>query len=246
MPGVYGTVTDMKVSRLILLLALVSVFFTGCTLQEDTDPELLLFTRDFDFNQGTHEWTTGFADYPADSSESSAFQLHSSYSEPTESVLTKRSIMLAGNNVNRDLFMYLKKKIDQLEPNKDYTITFNVELASDLNAALPSAGGALYLKAGASNIEPKTVIDAGQYVMNIDKGEQVVAGENMILLGDIFTASNGASYSLITRNNTMANSRYVARTNSNGELWLIIGTDATLEGTIKLYYKHINVVFSAS
>lgn len=235
----------MRVTWLTLFFAFFLSLF-NCTLQEDSDPQLLLFSKDFDFNEGMHDWTAGFADFPADSSDSSAFQLHHEYSESTESLLTKRSMMLAGNNVNRDLFMYLKRKIDQLEPDRDYTITFNVELASDLNAALPATGSALYLKAGASGSEPKSVIDAGKYVMNIDKGEQAKAGRDMVLLGDIFTASNGASYSLITRNNTMANSRYVARTNSNGELWLIIGTDATLEGTIRLFYTRINVIFSAS
>lgn len=235
----------MRLGRLGLLLPLFIIFF-GCGFEESSDPELLLLTKDFDFNQGMHDWTAGFADYPADSGESSAFELQHSYSEAPGSLLSKRSLMLSGKNINRDLFMYLKKKIDGLQPNKDYTITFNVELASDLNAAIPSAGGALYLKAGASNLEPKSVIDAGHYVMNIDKGNQVVAGEHMISLGDIFAASNGTAYSLITRNNTMSNSRYVTRTNSNGELWLIIGTDASLEGTIKLYYTRVNVVFSAS
>ena len=44
----------------------------------------------------------------------------------------------------------------------------------------------------------------------------------------------------------MANNRYVAKTNSDGELWLIVGTDATVEGTAKVFYTRITVVFSAS
>lgn len=235
----------MRFSHLTLLLAFFPSLF-GCTFREDSSGELVLFTTDFDFNEGAHDWTAGFADYPADPSDSSGYRLRFSYPEPAESLLWKRSLMLSGNNVNGDLFMYVKRKIEHLEPNKDYTITFNVELACSFNKALPAAGGALYLKAGASGVEPKSVIDDGKYVMNIDKGEQVEAGEDMVFLGNIFTRGNRAGYSLISRNNTMAMSRYVSRTNSHGELWVIVGIDATLEGTIKLYYTRINLIFSAS
>ena len=220
--------------------------FSSCGLEENDEAALSIFTEDFDFNQGDHDWSPGFADYPAASEDSIAFELKYAYTEPIDSKLTKRSVMLSGKNLNRDLFMYIKRKIDNLRPNTDYTITFTVELASDLNSALPASGGAVYLKAGASHLEPKSVIEAGNYTMNIDKGNGDTEGEDMIVLGDLFTATNNTTYALITRNNTMANSRYVARTNSNGELWLIIGTDSSCEGTTKVFYTRINVVFSAS
>jgi hypothetical protein len=68
----------------------------------------------------------------------------------------------------------------------------------------------------------------------------------MISLGDIATATNATGYTLVTRNNTMANSRYVAKTNADGELWLIVGTDSNYEGTTTVFYNRINVLFSAS
>lgn len=235
----------MKLCR-ISFFAVCAGLFSGCAFEESENAQLLLFTQDFDFNQGLHDWDAGFADFPSDPKDSVEFQLKAGYSEPVDSKLTKRSLMLSGNNKNNDLFMYVKKKIDGLQPDSDYTLTFGVELASDLNAALSSAGGAVYLKVGASDIEPRSVIDGGQYVMNIDKGDQAAAGEDMISLGDIYAEGNGASYTLVSRNNTMSNSRYVARTNSNGELWLIIGTDSSLGGFTTFYYTRINVVFSAS
>ena len=235
----------MKLCRISVLVFCVG-FFSGCGIEESDNAKLLLFTKDFDFNQGIHGWEVGFADFPSNPEDSTAFQLRAEYSEPVDSKLTKRSLMLSGNNRNNDLFMYVKKKVDGLQPNGDYTLTFGVELASDVNAALYSAGGAVYLKVGASNIEPKSVIDGGQYVMNIDKGNQAAAGEDMISLGDIYAEGNGATYALVTRNNTMSNSRYTVRTNSQGELWLIIGTDSGLGGITTLYYTRINVVFSAS
>ena len=218
----------------------------ACGPDEDGNPKLLLFTEDFDFNQGMHGWDAGFADFPANSADSAQYELKYAYSEPVESKLTKRSVMLSGKNLNKDLFMYLKRKIDGLQPNKDYTLTFNVELASDMNANVPSAGGAVYLKVGAARFEPKSLIDGATYIMNIDKGNDGSPGSDMISLGDISTPTNGINYSIVSRNNSMTNSRYVVRTNSDGALWLIIGTDSNLEGRTALYYTRINVVFSAS
>ena len=222
------------------------MFAGGCGLDENDDSKLLVFTENFDFNEGMQGWDAGFADFPSNSVDSAQYELKYAYSDPIESKLDKRSVMVSGKNVNRDLFMYLKRKIDRLEPNKDYTLTFNVEVAADMNATIPSAGGAVYLKAGASSFEPKSVIDRARYIMNIDNGNDGASGSHMTSLGDIPTVTSGTHYSLITRNNSMANSRYVARTNANGELWLIVGTDSNLEGRTALYYTRINVVFSAS
>ena len=235
----------MKLVRIFILLMCLAIP-SGCAFDESNVPELLLFTHDFDFNHGMHDWKAGFADFPADSLDSAQFELRSAYSEPVESKLTKRSVMLSGKNVNRDLFMYLKKKIEGLEPNRDYTLTFSVELALDLIAIIPSSGGALYLKAGASSFEPKSLIDGSNYVINIDKGNQDSPGSAMVSLGEISALTSGASYTVVTRNNSTINSRYVARTNARGELWLIIGTDSSLEGRTSLYYTRIHVVFSAS
>ena len=231
----------MKPCRFPFFLVFL-IIFSGCTNDE---PELQIITKDFDFNVEEYEWAPGFADYPADSADSVQFELKYAYTEPVVSKLTKRSIMLSGNNVNKDLFMYIKKRIDGLRPNTDYTLTFSVELASDANLIQP-ASGSVFLKAGATHGEPKTVIEAGQYAMNIDKGDGATSGADLVSLGDLLTQGNYAGYTLITRTNTMANNRYVAKTNSDGELWLIVGTDATVEGTAKVFYTRITVVFSAS
>jgi len=232
---------NMKLCRFPFFLVFL-IIFSGCSNDE---PELQIFTKDFDFNLEEYEWSPGFADFPADSADSVQFELKYAYTEPVVSKLTKRSIMLSGNNVNKDLFMYIKKRIDGLRPNTEYTLTFSVELASDANSIQP-ASGSVFLKAGATHGEPKSVIEDGRYAMNIDKGDGAAAGDDLVSLGDLLTQSNYAGYSLITRTNTMANNRYVAKTNSDGELWLIVGTDATVEGTAKVFYTRITVVFSAS
>jgi hypothetical protein len=225
---------------------ILAAFISGCSLDGSDQAPMLIFSTNFDFNESDHGWKPGFADYPAGPDDSTLFELRYAYTDQVpESILTKRSVMLSGKNLNKDLFMYMKKKVTGLKADTDYTITFTIELASDLNATV-SGTGSVYLKAGATHIEPKSVIEGGNYILNIDKGDEGTAGRDVIMMGDITAPSNSTGYSLITRNNTMANSRYVAKTNSNGELWLIVGTDSNLEGTTALFYTRVNVVFSVS
>lgn len=218
---------------------------SACSLEESGRESMLIFLKDFDFSESDHEWVPGFSDYPAGPDDSARFELKYAYTEPLdESLLTKRSVMLSGKNLNQDLFMYLKRKITRLQPNTDYIITFNVELASNLDYSQQNATGSVCLKAGATGQEPMSLKEGDYYVLNLDKGEVGKSGKDMISLGDIRTQSNTTGYTLISRNNTMANSRYVARSNSQGELWLVIGTDSSLEGTTTVFYSRVNIVFS--
>lgn len=237
---------NMKLCRKVILGG-VLVLLASCNSNEDDQAPLLIFPANFDFTESDHGWSHGFAEYPS-GPDSALFELKYAYTDqPSQSLLTKRSVMLSGNNVNRDLFMYLKRKIDGLKPNTDYTITFTIELASEFSSDFFSTSGSVYLKAGTTSHEPKTVEDAGYFVMNIDKGSEAnTSGQDMISLGAIVSTTEETGYTLLTRNNTMTNSRYVAKTNADGELWLIVGTDSSHEGTTTVFYNKINVVFSAS
>lgn len=221
------------------------VAFSACGPDDADNDHLLIFSQQYDFSESNHGWEPGFADYPASQGDSTMYELKYAYTDQPQTLVTKKSVMLSGKNLNRDLFMFLKKKISGLAPDTDYTITFNVELASTCEAYTAGSGGAVYLKAGAVTTEPKRVIEGTSYVMNIDKGDNADAGTDVILLGNILS-SGSTGFTLQNKNNAMANTRYVVRTNSAGELWLLLGTDSTLEGTTAVFYMRVNVVFSAS
>ncbi len=157
--------------------------------------------------------------------------------------------MLSGNNHSDDLFMFIKRKVTGLNPNTSYTLVFEVELASNAPKGSVGAGGSpgesVYLKAGASEIEPVKNVQGDQYVLNIDKGNQSEAGSNATVLGDIATPLTVAEYTLITRNNASPSAEpLIAQSNSNGDIWLMIGTDSGFEGTTTVYYTNVKVLFS--
>jgi hypothetical protein len=229
------------------LLFITSLFFcAGCTLDDDK-LGLTIFSQTFDFNESEHGWLYGFSDYPAGRDDSTFFELKYAYTD----TLGPNAIMLSGNNHSDDLFMFLKKKITGLNPDTDFTLTFEVSFSSNAKAGFVGAGGApgesVYLKVGAASIEPKALIDNGMYVMNIDKGQQSESGSDMIQIGNIAVPSSGTEYVNVTRSNSSYNGASLqVRSNSNGEVWLIVGTDSGYEGMTTLFYTSINVAMSSS
>jgi hypothetical protein len=210
-----------------------------------------LYEYEANFSEGMDGWWGDFADYPAGIDDSSAYELQIGYAAlPANLDAGAKSLMLSGNNHSDDLFMFIKRKITGLSPSTDYTLAINVKFASNAPAGQIGVGGApgdgVFLKAGAVAIEPKKMIDGDYFRMNIDKGNQAQGGENMIVIGNVSVSSNASDYELAYRDNSSSNSTFTVRSSSNGELWLIVGTDSGFEGVTTIYYKSINVVLSAS
>lgn len=203
-----------------------------------------------DFTQSEDGWTGDFADYPATEYDSTEYGLKIERADlPSYLASGKQALLVSGNNYCDDLFMFIKKKIDGLQPSTEYTIVFSVGMAS--NAPTGTVGGqnpgeGVFLKVGAVSSEPKKVIDGEYYRMNIDKGNSGTAGEDMTVIGDIAVAATTDAYTLITRSNSSANQPLMVRSNSKGELWLIIGTDSDYEGLTSIYYTSASVVLSIS
>lgn len=230
-----------------LFLAVILAIFSACKMDENEVAPLLVFSTIYDFNNDEQGWIHGFADYPAGPDDSTLYELTYAYTDqPGDS---RKSLMLSGKNLNEDLFMYLKKEITGLKPDTEYTITFSIEMASDLTKSTIEGSGSsesVYLKAGATMVEPKTIKESGYYLVNIDKGNQSISGQDMTTLGEAVSSGSTIGYTIITKSNTMANSRYIARSNNDGVIWLIIGTDSGFLGKTTLYYTKVNVYFSAS
>ena len=232
--------------KLIFLIGLTGLF--GCDLSSDSSG-ILVFSHSFDFSESQGNWVVDFSDFPA-GVDSSSYELKFAYTDrPANLGANKKSMMLSGNNHSDDLFMFMKTKVTDLSPNTDYTLVFEVELASNAPKGAVGIGGApgesVFLKAGAAGMEPKKVIEDNQYALNVDKGNQNAPGEIAIVLGDIAVSYDTQDFALINRNNT-GNAPFIARSNSKGEIWLIVGTDSGFEGTTTVYYTRINVVFSAT
>jgi hypothetical protein len=228
-------------NRAVWLLGAVFLT-TACEKQQ----EITVFSINYDFSLEDNGWTGDFSNYPE--GDSLNYQLvfkHDTLPTNLNQNATKKALLVSGENGSVDLFMFVKKKLSGLRPNTIYNILFNVRFASSAPTGL--AGGApgenVFLKAGATQVEPNKFLEDGLYRMNIDKGEKAESGEDMMLLGNIGVAANTTQYTPIARSNN-SKTGFLITTNSQGELWLVVGADSAYAGKTTLYYTQIDVLFN--
>ena len=145
--------------------------------------------------------------------------------------------------------MFLKRRIDGLRPNTVYAVSVSVDLATNLSAGLIGIGGSpgesVFVKAGASTVEPLAEEDGNRYLrMNIDKGNQARGGESMVVLGNVAHPEvANREYRVKTLDNV--DMPLSVTTDGEGRVWLIVGTDSGFEGLTRLYYARINYSLNA-
>jgi hypothetical protein len=233
-----------KNSILVLLFLVGIPFIVGCN-KDDDNPNTKTFTYDFSTNQDG--WLGGFADYSDADATTNYNLVFLRTTLPVPLNTSKSALKIGGTNYSDDLFMYIKKKIVGLEPNKTYKIKFDIEFASNAPTNQLGSGGppdAVFMKVGATLIEPNSVLQNSDlhYRMNLDKGHQAIDGANMYNIGNIGVADNITQYTLISRNNSSR--PFAITTNSSGEIWVIIGTDSGFESRTELFYNRITLTFN--
>ncbi|MDI9880669.1 hypothetical protein [Flectobacillus longus] len=211
----------------------------SCSDNENIPTRFILSDK---FTTSSQGWIGDFADYPT--TDSVFYELSYSHAKlPAPLDTAKKALRISGNNHSDDLFMFLKKKITGLKPNQTYSAKFEVEFASTVPNGMMGVGGSpgesVYFGAGFSAIEPKKEVDNGYYrIKNVGKISQATDGKDMKVMGNVANGTDKNQYTLVKRTGT-----FTGKTDTNGQLWLIIGTDSGFEATTTLYYTGVNVEF---
>jgi hypothetical protein len=205
----------------------------------------------FNFDSGTEGWSGGFTDLAPGQVNDVGF-VFEHRQLPAETGLQGGALFVSGRNVSDDLFMFLAYPVTGLLPETSYSLTFELELASNAPSGCVGIGGApgesVFLKAGAAVQQPgRVTASSGNFRLNVDKGEQSTGGANALMVGDI---ANGAEdcdspvYRQVRRDNRANPFRITS--DSQGELWLLVGTDSGFESTTALYYDTLRVTLEAT
>lgn len=199
------------------------------------------------FEDDEEGWIAGFADLPVDYNQE-LYELESEWRDLPDD-LDGSGIYLQSHNRSDDLFMYLKRKVDGLEPGTTYEAIFKLDIASNVPEGLSGIGGSpgesVYIKAGATTTEPENVEDdQGWWRMNIDKGNQASEGADMINIGDManpnLTPDTVGQYELMTVDS--AGREFEVTADETGTIWYIVGSDSGFEGLTTLYHDTISVI----
>ncbi len=231
-----------KLSFVFLALVLFMMPLVGCSsVNEPID-------INFDLNQDAEGWAGGFTDLPVEY-EQDIYQLDYGY---VDSPLGGKALMLSSMNRSDDIFMFIKKQLtsdDGLNPDTTYLVTIEVKFASNAPAGAVGIGGppgeAVYVKVGASKIEPSPIDKDGFYELSVDKGQQSSGGYDAVVVGNVAKLVNDdfETYELKTLDNQ--DNPLEVTTDADGNMWIFAGTDSGFEGLTTLYYTEVNVTIEA-
>jgi hypothetical protein len=207
---------------------------------------------EYDFHRSDQGWTMDFADYRPNSGTDYELETAWRFIPRKLTLVPERGLYIQGHNRSDDLFMFLKRRLnvqDGIVAGRTYRVEYVIRLASKAPTGCGGIGGApgegVYLKAGASPIEPLAVLQADGWLrMNVDKGNQSQGGTAASVAGNIANgipcqdAFPNLPYALIQRNHQHTTN---VTANAGGEIWLLIGTDSGFEGLTSLYYQSVRV-----
>jgi hypothetical protein len=221
-----------------ILVAVLAVLAISCSDEKDgVNPNNSI---NADFSKSIEGWNWGFADYPEGVEEEWQFSVKQD-TLPSPLDRTKKALRVSGSNHSDDLFMYITKKVTMPKANQSYEGTFEIDFATEAAEGSMGVGGSpahsVYMGIGLVSVEPaKKMTDDGHYRMNISKISQSQDGEDMKVIGDVSNGKDDFVYTMIKRTG-----KFTGKTDTNGNLWVIIGTDSGFEAVTTLYYTNVKV-----
>lgn len=225
-----------KIYRLFLIPTLIPLF-SWVSLQADSK-------FNFNFSKGHDGWVADFADYPI--GKEAFFELNWGWTNlPYPMHENQKGMFLSGNNHSDDLLMFIKRQVDELDPNTEYDLMFNVTIESNVPVGQIGVGGSpgesVFFKVAASAKEPIKQIQGDYYRINIDIGSQGNGGNDGIVIGDLANPAVNVEAPSYMPKEMHSPRSFKAKTDEKGRLWLLAGTDSGFEATSHYYIAKISV-----
>lgn len=203
----------------------------------------------YSFQLDAAGFTPLFADLPQNPSD--IYELDARWAPLPEPLQSRAGIRLTGHNRSDDLAMLIKSPISGLQPNTEYRVELEAELASNVPTGCVGVGGSpgdsVYIKLGASTQEPLALPEAAGGAetwlrLNFDFGNQAQSGENARVVGTLANSANcddGVDADWELKTLSTEGMGLQARSDADGRLWVVAGSDSAFEGLTRFYFTRV-------
>jgi hypothetical protein len=224
------------------LVIAVLMLMAGCSNDvfdaDGIDADLFSY---FDFNQGHQGWQAGFAKYPVGEEEDLDLTAQLC-ALPASTGFTGVAFCLSGRNPYGDLFYFVKRQIDGLEPNTTYMLEFQLHFVAEVIAPGRQSDVRVLVKVGASQVEPAvfpsdTLAERGYRpaVLNIDVGTgEMLKSANAVPIGEVDLSG---SFDTRTFQASSTRQAFTGTTDGDGKLWLVVGFDSYSDAYLGFYLQ---------
>lgn len=201
----------------------------------------------FDFEtEGMQGWVGDAAEYALE--DSIDFEVGTEL--VPNSLESGTGLRIAANDPREDLFLFIKQQMGPLEPETTYRLTFVMALVAQNLADTSDVidDEKIILKVGATIEEPTVSVTSDStelgyigYSLNLDKGNGSDDGENMKTVGVISLRDNINESTDFLEPPLLT---MTATTDTDGFMWIIVGTDSDAGIRHAVYYEGILVEFA--
>ena len=228
----------------ILSIIMIVLAVAGCSPESDPGPAGPDLFASFLFDNGMEGWVGQVAEYPINVDPN--FEVDASALPDNVSSAAAR---IAGNDSNEDLFMFMSQELGGLNPNTTYDLIFAIDfVAENLEDQFDvNSSGILNLKAGATSFAPNVrqtqdTIELGYqgFISNFNKGNNSLDGDDLIAIGQVMMSREPNTSTAILEVNSLTKPFRIT-SDSNGEIWVTVGTDSESGLEHAVYYDRITI-----
>lgn len=227
------------------LARLTSLQGARCIVEEDFAEQRII-----SFERGPGSFEAVFADLPVEGQD--IYELDFAHGQIPPPLAARRGVRLTGHNRSDDLAMLVVAPLGGLLPETPYRVELELELASDVPRNCAGIGGSpgdsVYIKLGVSSVQPKAEVrDEGGVPMlrlNVDFGNQAEGGASGRVVGTLANSGDCEdpdAHRWELKTLSTQGQRFNGRTDSEGRLWLLAGTDSAFEGLTSVYFTTLRV-----
>jgi hypothetical protein len=202
------------------------------------------------FELGANGFSELFADLPAEGQD--IYELDFAWQTLPAPLDSRRGLRLTGHNRSDDLAMLIKAPLGGLLPDQDYALELEVEIATQVPSGCFGVGGSpgegVYVKLGALSSEPgvDTLVEGEVPTLrpDFDYGQQSQGGSAALVVGDLANSqdcANGPDGEWELKTLSSAGQPFQARSDAEGRLWVLAGTDSAFEGLTIVYFTALRV-----